>query len=28
LWTQSPAPIAVMKQSLIDALNNPRKNHS
>ena len=28
LWTQSPAPIAVMKQALIDALNNPRKNHS
>ena len=28
LWTRSPAPIAVMKQALIDALNNPRKNHS
>jgi shikimate dehydrogenase len=28
LWTQSPAPIAIMKQSLIDALNNPKKNHS
>jgi shikimate dehydrogenase len=28
LWTQSPAPLAVMKQSLMDRLNNPRKNHS
>jgi shikimate dehydrogenase len=28
LWTQSPAPLAVMKQSLIDCLNNPSKNHS
>lgn len=28
LWTQSPAPLAVMKQSLMDCLNNPRKNHS
>ncbi len=28
LWTQSPAPLAVMKQSLMDCLNSPRKNHS
>ena len=28
LWTQSPAPLAVMKQSLMDTLNNLRKNHS
>jgi shikimate dehydrogenase len=28
LWTQRPAPLAVMKQSLIDRLNNAPKNHS
>jgi shikimate dehydrogenase len=28
LWTQNPAPLAVMKQTLMDHLNNPRKNHS
>ncbi len=28
LWTGSPAPLAVMKQSLMDILNNPSKNHS
>ncbi|MBI5591248.1 MAG: shikimate dehydrogenase [Deltaproteobacteria bacterium] len=28
LWTKNPAPLAVMKQSLMDTLNNPRKNHS
>ncbi len=28
LWTQIPAPLAVMKQSLMDSLNNPRKNLS
>jgi len=28
LWTKSPAPLDVMKQSLMDSLNNPRKNHS
>jgi shikimate dehydrogenase len=28
LWTQSPAPLAVMKQSLKDFLNKPPKNHS
>ncbi len=28
LWTESPAPLDVMKQSLMDSLNNPRKNHS
>jgi shikimate dehydrogenase len=28
LWTQRPAPLAVMKQSLIDCLNNAPKNHS
>jgi shikimate dehydrogenase len=28
LWTQSPAPLAVMKQSLMDSLNTPRKIHS
>jgi shikimate dehydrogenase len=27
LWTQSPAPLPVMKQSLMDSLNNPPKNH-
>lgn len=28
LWTQSPAPLAVMKQSLMDSLNTPRKINS
>lgn len=28
LWTQNPAPLAIMKQSLMDSLNNPRENHS
>jgi shikimate dehydrogenase len=28
LWTESPAPLEVMKQSLMDCLNNPLKNHS
>jgi shikimate dehydrogenase len=28
LWTQSQAPLAVMKQSLMDILNNSPKNHS
>jgi shikimate dehydrogenase len=28
LWTKSPAPLAVMKQSLMDSLNYSRKNHS
>lgn len=27
LWTQSPAPLTVMKKSLMDSLNNPPKNH-
>ena len=27
LWTQGPAPLAAMKQSLMDSLNNPQKNH-
>lgn len=28
LWTKSPAPLAVMKQSLMDSLSNPPKNPS
>ncbi|MFH0996940.1 MAG: shikimate dehydrogenase, partial [Pseudomonadota bacterium] len=28
LWTKSPAPLNIMKQTLMDSLNNPRKNHS
>lgn len=27
LWTKSHPPLAAMKQSLMDCLNNPRKNH-
>jgi shikimate dehydrogenase len=28
LWTRSPAPLIVMKQSLMDSLDIPLKNHS
>ena len=28
LWTQSPSPLAIMKQSLMDNLKNPLENHS